>query len=482
MTRPSIFRTLTWFRSDLRTIDCEPLLEACRRGSEVHACFLICAEQWRRHGWGPNRIEYLRLNLVDLSKRLLELRIPLHIRDAGTFENVPSTLCQLVNDLNISEVHWGKEYEINEGLRDDRCCAALAEIDVRSMEYHDQVLGDPAEPRSIKGSPYRVFTPYSSALLRNLEVRMDEPSMVRPEKRGALPVKTDPVPETIEGGEGAVDLEGWPVGEQAALARLESFLDDRSARYRVDRDKPGLEGTSRISSCLAVGSLSPWTCVKSARSRQESGQSSRELSTWISELIWREFYRHVLVNFPHVCRNQNFDSRKNAVQWRDDEEGYQAWCEGRTGVPLVDASMRCLVSTGWMHNRLRMVSSQFLSKHLLIDWRRGEEFFAQHLVDLDFASNNGGWQWSASTGTDAAPYFRIFNPVLQGQRFDPEGTFTRRWVPELDAVPNKDLHDPWRRCAAESCKAGYPEPIVDLELGRNRAIEAFKTALNSAAT
>ena len=148
----------------------------------------------------------------------------------------------------------------------------------------------------------------------------------------------------------------------------------------------------------------------------------------------------------------------------------------------MDASMRCLVSTGWKHNRLRMVSSQFLSKHLLIDWRRGEEFFAQHLVDFDFASNNGGWQWSASTGTDAAPYFRIFNPVLQGQRFDPEGTFTRRWVPELDAVPNKDLHDPWRRCAAESCKAGYPEPIVDLVLGRNRAIEAFKTALNSAAT
>jgi deoxyribodipyrimidine photo-lyase len=222
--------------------------------------------------------------------------------------------------------------------------------------------------------------------------------------------------------------------------------------------------------------------VKSARSQQANAESSSGLSTWISELIWREFYRHVLVNFPHVCRNQNFDPRKDAVQWRDDEDGYQAWCQGRTGIPFVDAAMRCLVATGWMHNRLRMVSSQFLSKHLLIDWRRGEEFFARHLVDIDFASNNGGWQWSASTGTDAAPYFRIFNPVLQGQRFDPKGTFTRRWVPELDALRNKDLHDPWRRCATESRKAGYPAPIVDLALGRTRAIEAFQAVFNSAAT
>ena len=475
-------RTLTWFRSDLRTIDCEPLMEACRRGTEVHACFLICAEQWQKHGWGPNRIEYTRRNLADLSMRLAELGIPLHIRNPGTFEDVPAELRSLVLDLGISEVHWGHEYEVNEQLRDARCREALAEISTMCMQYHDQVLLDPHGPRTGKGDAYRVFTPYASALHRKVANRSGEPTFVRPEPRGQLPIPSDPVPDSITGAEGAVDLADWPVGEQAALARLKVFLDERAKQYAVDRDKPGIQGTSRLSAPLAVGSLSPWTCLSAARSRQADGESNRGLSTWITELVWREFYRHVLVNFPHVCRNQNFDSRKDHVAWRDDENGFQAWCDGRTGIPIVDAAMRCLVATGWMHNRLRMVSSQFLCKHLLIDWRRGEEFFARHLVDIDFASNNGGWQWSASTGTDAAPYFRIFNPVLQGQRFDPEGEFTRRWVPELSEIGHKDLHDPWRRCVENIREVGYPEPIVDLPMGRIRAIEAFKSALNLTAT
>ena len=197
------------------------------------------------------------------------------------------------------------------------------------------------------------------------------------------------------------------------------------------------------------------------------------IDTWIKELAWREFYRHVLVGFPRVCKGQAFRVHTDALAWRDEPEDFAAWCSGRTGIPFVDAGLRQLLATGWMHNRLRMVTAMFLTKNLLIDWRLGETFFNQHLVDADFASNNGGWQWSASTGTDAAPYFRIFNPWLQGQRFDPAGEYIKQWVPELGGMPAKALHQP-EQLARHRESVGYPKPIVNLSASRARALAAFE--------
>ena len=467
--------SLVWYRSDLRTIDCRPLLKACDGDGVVHACVLLCVEQWKNHGWGDDRIEYFRRSLQNLSCRLSELHIPLHIREAKTFCDAPGVITRLVQELGIHEVHWGYEYEVNEQKRDKEVSESLTSVGVGVHQHHDQVLLNPHSPRTGQGGAFKVFTPYKKALLRIIEENnyFDAPS-VRPEPRSQSMVDSDPIPESFDGVNSTVDLSPFPIGEEAALQALSSFLETRGPSYDSDRDIPSIDGTSMLAAALAVGSISPRMCMLAAHARQADLGGSGGLDTWMSEVIWREFYRHVLFNHPHVCRGHNFDRSKDSLVWRDDPESFSAWKTGQTGIPIVDAAMRCLVATGWMHNRLRMVTAQFLSKNLLLDWRLGESFFAKSLVDYDFASNNGGWQWSSSTGTDSAPYFRVFNPVRQGERFDPEGAFTLRWIPELAEIPVRQLHQPWVKHADICERIGYPSPIVDLSASRARAIEAFK--------
>ena len=265
----------------------------------------------------------------------------------------------------------------------------------------------------------------------------------------------------------------WPEGERAARRRLESFVAKRIERYHATRDLPAINGTSTLSPYLAVGVLSPRQCLEAAlavnNGRLDSGRKG--VATWISELVWREFYRHILIGYPRVCMNRPFRLQTESLPWRYDEELFRAWCAGRTGVPIVDAGMRQLVQTGWMHNRVRMIVAMFLAKDLFIDWRWGERHFMRHLVDGDFASNNGGWQWSASTGTDAASYFRILNPFKQSRRYDTNGDYIRRFVPELRDASADELHVPHKH---DALKKDYPQPIVDHEIVRRSAIEAFR--------
>jgi deoxyribodipyrimidine photo-lyase len=267
----------------------------------------------------------------------------------------------------------------------------------------------------------------------------------------------------------------WPAGELGALRRLQQFGDACLHDYQSQRDRPAVSGTSLLSPYLALGVVAVRRCLESARVRNGGRLSAGDVGpdTWIQELLWREFYRHVVVHWPAVCRGKAFQPATEQVAWRDDDVGLQAWRAGRTGFPIVDAAMRCLLMTGFLHNRLRMVVAQFLAKDLLIDWRAGERHFSQQLVDLDFASNNGGWQWSASTGNDAVPYFRIFNPTTQGRRCDPRGEFVRRWVPEVAAVADDELHDP---PSALRRQLGYPVPIVDHAASRARTLAAFQAA------
>jgi deoxyribodipyrimidine photo-lyase len=286
------------------------------------------------------------------------------------------------------------------------------------------------------------------------------------------------IPETLAGtglDPGDEPSELFPAGERAARERLDRFIEERAPSYHRDRDVASEDATSRLSPYLAVGAISIRRCLGAALAanggRLRGG--SKGIDAWIKELAWREFYRHVLVGFPRVSKHRAFRLETEALAWRDDDEGFEAWCAGRTGVPIVDAGIRQLLATGWMHNRLRMVTAMFLTKNLLIDWRRGERFFNRHLIDADLASNNGGWQWSASTGTDAAPYFRIFNPWTQAKRYDPDGRFIRRWVEELADVPLDALHDP-ERLRGQLGASGYPSPIVDVAASRGRAIAAFR--------
>jgi deoxyribodipyrimidine photo-lyase len=271
--------------------------------------------------------------------------------------------------------------------------------------------------------------------------------------------------------QGIVDR--WPAGEKVALSRLKAFIKDALPDYKDQRDTPAIAGTSRLSAALACGVLSARTCYAfaSAMLLEADSQEQPQIQTWLDELVWREFYRQVLVGFPRVCRHQPFKTVTRNIPWSDDKTAFEAWCSGHTGFPIVDAAMRQLNTTGWMHNRLRMITAMFLTKDLLIDWRWGERYFMNQLVDGDFASNNGGWQWAASTGTDAVPYFRIFNPVSQSQRFDPQGTFIRTFVPELPGLDDKTIHNPPPLIRA-SC--GYPMPIVDHTKARLRTLAIFK--------
>jgi deoxyribodipyrimidine photo-lyase len=266
-------------------------------------------------------------------------------------------------------------------------------------------------------------------------------------------------------------------GEAAASRRLGRFLETAAGRYHEDRDRPDIDGTSRLSPYLRFGVISVRHCFERAEEAARAEPALRQgAAKWLDELIWREFYSAILEQHPRVL-NQNYQRNYDGLVWNDDSKGFEAWCEGRTGYPIVDAGMRQLRATGWMHNRVRMIVASFLTKDLLIDWREGERFFFEHLVDGDPASNNGGWQWAASTGTDAQPYFRIFNPVAQGRRWDPEGRYVRRWVPELRQVPNPHVHAPWE---ADRPPTAYPPPLVDHAERRELALERFRSARESA--
>jgi deoxyribodipyrimidine photo-lyase len=274
-------------------------------------------------------------------------------------------------------------------------------------------------------------------------------------------------------GAAGEDGERPPAGEAAALRRLDAFLDGPAARYARDRDRPDLDGTSRLSPYLHLGALSPRVCFARALEAERAAPRARAgVRKWLDELIWREFYEAILAAHPRVV-TRDFRADLAELRWEDDEAGFRAWCEGRTGLPFVDAGMRQLARTGWMHNRARMVVASFLTKDLLVHWRRGERFFAQRLVDGDLASNVGGWQWAASTGTDAQPWFRIFHPVTQGERCDPHGAYVRRFVPELRALDDRFVHRPW---AAPAPPRDYPRPIVDHAEARARALRRFESA------
>ncbi len=239
---------------------------------------------------------------------------------------------------------------------------------------------------------------------------------------------------------------------------------------------PAVEGTSRLSPCLATGVLSPRQCLHRLLTEHPAALDGGAGATRLNELIWREFYRHLMVYYPKLCKGRPFIAWTDKVAWREDDAALQAWQRGETGFPIVDAAMRQLNATGWMHNRLRMIVASFLTKDLRLDWRAGERYFMSQLIDGDLAANNGGWQWAASTGTDAAPYFRIFNPTTQGEKFDKQGVFMRRWLPELAKVPEKALHQPWAWADKQGIKLDYPRPIVDHKQARQETLAAWEAA------
>ena len=468
-------RQLIWFRHDLRIHDNTALHAAVYAGPTV-AVFIISPQQWLAHNDAPSKVDFLLRNLAELKKTLATLNVPLLIRSADHWQQAPEVIAQLCQEHTISAVHVNTEYGINESQRDAAVGTYLVDQGVLFHSHLDQLLFKPGSILTQSGTFFKVFSQFKKACYKQLYDYVPE-CLAAHKAQVPLGIDSDPAPTSVPGFSAvSAELQAlWPAGEMAAEQRLNAFTDEAIADYLDRRDFPAQAGTSQLSAYLVAGVISIRQCLRAALAANQgefdSGQPG--VVTWINELLWREFYTHILAGYPKVSRNRAFKTQTEALAWRDAPQDLLAWQQGRTGFPIIDAAMRQLLATGWMHNRLRMVVAMFLTKNLLIDWREGERFFMQHLIDGNLAANNGGWQWSASTGTDAVPYFRIFNPISQSKRFDANGDFIRHWLPELKHLSAKEIHQPKLQAGLFST-TDYPKPIVDLAASRERALSAFK--------
>ncbi len=468
-------RQLVWFRNDLRVADHPALHSAVSRGVTL-ACYCICTAQWRSHDMGDRRLAFQNRALRALAESLAQRGIPLKILITPTFADIPKALLTLCREQQIGTVHFNDEYPLDERRRDTRVSDALLKAGIEVERYTADTVIKPGTLLTGSQTPYSVFSPF----FRQWRARLHEnlgTLLPPPPSQADTGIASDPIPTHWDDVAADLDAATWPAGEAPAQRLLDDFIAARVADYPSQRDLPAVAGTSGLSVHLAVGTLSVRTCVHAALALQASKPGAENgVEKWIAELGWRDFYRHIVALFDHVNYGYAFKRDYDRLHWRQAPDELAAWQRGETGYPLVDAGMRQLTQTGWMHNRVRMVTAMFLTKHLLIDWREGERFFMQQLVDGDFPANNGGWQWSASVGTDAAPYFRIFNPASQGERFDPTGAYVKRWVPELQDVPDRQLYKAPHRVQADLLDAGshYPKPIVDHATARARALAFFR--------
>ncbi|MCH9808429.1 MAG: DNA photolyase family protein [Alphaproteobacteria bacterium] len=473
---------VVWFRQDLRLADNIALTKAVETGRPIVALYVYdetSQQQWAPGGasrwWLHHSLTSLHGDLASLGARLILRRGP-----------QAQTVAEFVNEIDAAGVYFSRQYEpwaagveaqVNEAL------TANDTIDVKIRRFSGSLLREPEDLRTKQGGPYKVYTPFWRALNELGQPRkpLQRPKRLVPHTKK---IKSDKLtdwsllPTRPDWAGGLKEM--WSPGEAGALARLDEFLDSALRDYADHRNRPDLDGTSRLSPHLHFGEISPAAVWHTTRSwAAANGYEGKGLEVFLKELVWREFSIHLLHHFPQLPTNP-LRPEFARFPWSDDEQALRAWQRGRTGYPIVDAGMRQLWHTGWMHNRVRMIVASFLIKDLFIHWREGETWFWDTLVDADLASNAASWQWVAGSGADAAPYFRVFNPVTQGQKFDAGGDYVRQWVPEIAALPDRFVHAPWTAPPLELTAAGielgttYPHPIVDHAQARNRALDEYK--------
>lgn len=450
---------LVWFRNDLRVGDNPALFYAAEQGTVI-GIYLEAVEQRKLHDDAACKIGFINDSVEELRKELNQLNIPLHSFKVEDYQQSAKKIEQLVKEYQANGVFFNNEYPLNEKERDEALEKILLKQGISVNRYDGDLIIPPNSVSTGKGEPYKVFTPYKKAWIEHHKMQGASP-LPRPNKQS---YKVDKQSDYDFSHEYRQDL--WPAGERAAQERLKEFLP-KAGYYKERRDIPSVKGTSMLSPYLAAGSISARQCIEALLDWHDGDEDAFYKDTWLSEIIWREFYRQIIIDNPEISKHKVFKSDAKEV-WNGQQDLFEKWCQGKTGFPLIDAAMRQLLQTGWMHNRLRMNVAMFLNKLCLIDWRQGEAFFMRHLIDGDFASNNGGWQWCSSTGADGAPYFRIMSPITQSQRFDPEGKFIRKLVPELSSLSDKDIHFP---SSEQREELGYPQPIIDYKEARKRALE-----------
>tara|TARA_R110001606_G_scaffold79901_3_gene184342 strand:+ start:35480 stop:36892 length:1413 start_codon:yes stop_codon:yes gene_type:complete len=459
---------LVWLRNDLRCLDNPALyfasLEANSAKESIAVIITPTPAQWEQHNESGAKTG-LRAGLIkNLAKTLATLGIPLHILEAKTFDQLPDIITEYCLSNNIKHLWFNRDLPIHEQQRDKAVCEQLQQHQISAHVQATDIIV-PQDVLSQQGTPFKVFTPFFNRWVGML-AQQDITPLPAPEPQA----KALPEPNFDLTWEKPFREDLWPADHDTAKQKLWQFCHHKEHHYQEGRDYPIEPATSTLSPYLALGALGPRQCLEAIFYTCNQEERRWQDSIWLKELAWRDFYRQLMSHFPFLCKSQPFKAETNALIWRQNEEEFQAWCEGRTGFPIVDAAMRQLNQTGWMHNRLRMVAASFFTKLMFADWRRGEAYFMSKLIDGEFAANNGGWQWSASTGCDAAPYFRVFNPTRQSQTYDKNGDFIRRFVPELAKLDAKSIHDP-KPEQRKQCH--YPKPIIDYKPARLAAIKAF---------
>ncbi|MBN9410890.1 MAG: deoxyribodipyrimidine photo-lyase [Burkholderiales bacterium] len=483
-------RGMVWFRRDLRADDHAALYHALRSCREVLCVFVLDRDLLDPLPRADRRVEFIRESLVQLDAGLRALAgragCGLIVRHGHAADEIPA----LARELEAQAVFANHDYEPAAMARDARVRGGLADAGVAFHTYKDQVIFEREELLTQTGKPYAVFTPYKKAWLKKVD---DFFLRAYPVEKYAQGLATRPgdfqhdVPTLEAIGFEPTNLAELKIepGMEGARSLLSDFLE-RIDRYGDARDFPAIRGPSYLSVHLRFGTVSIRRLAALAHAAAQAGSAGA--AVWLSELIWRDFYMQILANFPHVAtpdaqgRRPSFNRDYDAIRWhhgKHADEMFAAWCEGRTGYPLVDAAMAQINQSGWMHNRLRMVVASFLSKDLGLDWRRGEAYFEQHLNDFDLAANNGGWQWASSSGCDAQPWFRIFNPVAQSRKFDAGGKFIRKYLPQLAGLSDEMIHAPWEASPVELEAAGivlgetYPRPVVDHAEAREATLARY---------
>lgn len=474
-------KSLVWFRRDLRAFDHAALHHALgdagHKGGAVYCVFVFDSDILAGLPRADRRVRFIHASLRELDAELRKLGGGLIVRHGSARACIP----RLAAELDAGTIYVNEDYEPDAIARDGAVAEALGRDGRTLLRFKDQVIFEKSEVLTLAGGLYGVFTPYKNAWLKRLNAQPEAaaPWMIEPYAAGFATVPATPFPSLADLGFDDGPLPA-PAGMDGATQLFEDFLP-RLADYGTARDFPMQDATSRLSIHLRFGTTSVRHLVRTLRQMMANGAGGTGAPVWLSELVWRDFYAMILFHHPYIAQ-QAFKPAFDAIAWEAGAPAaalFAAWCEGRTGYPLVDAAMAQLNTTGFMHNRLRMVTASFLVKDLGIDWRWGERYFARQLNDYDLASNVGGWQWAASTGCDAQPWFRIFNPTTQSQKFDRQGAFIRQYLPQLAGLDARDIHAPWLVPADELAACGivlgsdYPAPIVDHAEARQRTLERF---------
>lgn len=466
-------KNLIWFRNDLRISDNTALYQSCINYQDyVIALFISTPKQWNNHRISKKKISFIYHHVISLQKQLSKLNIVLYYHECTDFLNSIEYLIHFCKKYKINNLFYNYQYEINERSRDSFVKEKLSKTNILVNGFHDSLLVPPNYIKNKQNATYKNFYFFKKKIIKQLSNKIPT-CFPMPYKR----LKNNNFFSNHFSFSDLIcnfDTDLFPIGEQKAIYRLKSFCKNKIKNYSFERNFPFLNSTSMISPYLSLGIISSRYCLSILLQTQNNINLNRVLNlSWFNEILWREFYYHLLIGFPQISQSKTLSTWEKNINWSNNDTHFSAWKKGETGFPIIDAGMRQLNQLGWMHNRLRMITASFLVKNLLIDWRKGEEYFISHLIDGDLALNNGGWQWAASTGNDSVPYTRIFNPWTQSKIFDASGVFIKKFIPELKKIPINYIHNPhkWLNKTID-----YPKPIINYSESRKKALLIFNNA------